>query len=125
MDGMISIKDLTNFVLFAIGVSVGVFLIIALINLNKLIKHVNQIIEENKANINTTMSVIPKAADNLNQAAVSVKSTVDKAGNMIENIEGTVSEAAATVEDTTEGLVDAVKAIINIVKTIMSLFSKD
>lgn len=125
MDGVISVKDLISFILFLLGATAVVYLVIVLHNVNKLVKQVNLVIADNKTNIDKTMEVMPEVANNLNSTVVSIKGTVDRTGNIIDNFEGTVSEVAASFEDTSESIIDVIKASINVIKTIMSLFSKN
>lgn len=125
MDGMISVKDLISFILFLLGATAVVYLVIVLHNVNKLVKQVSLVIADNKTNIDKTMEVMPEMANNLNSTVVSIKGTVDRTGNIIDNFEGTVSEVAASFEDTSESIIDVIKASINVIKTIMSLFSKN
>ncbi len=125
MDGVISVKDLISFILFLLGATAVLYLVIVLHNVNKLVKQVSLVIADNKTNIDKTMEVMPEVANNLNSTVVSIKGTVDRTGNIIDNFEGTVSEVAASFEDTSESIIDVIKASINVIKTIMSLFSKN
>lgn len=125
MDGMISVKDLISFILFLLGATAVVYLVIVLHNVNKLVKQVNLVIADNKTNIDKTMEVMPEVANNLNSTVISIRGTVDRTGNIIDNFEGTVSEVAASFEDASESIIDVIKASINVIKTIMSLFSKN
>jgi methyl-accepting chemotaxis protein len=90
-----------------------------------LLKKFNKIVESNTENINKTINILPDTMSNLNEAAVSMKGTLDKAGSVIGTIDGAVTDTVVSVSDTTETVFEIVKVIGLIAKYISSAFRHD
>jgi predicted PurR-regulated permease PerM len=121
----IDIEALAIFILVSLAVIISVFLVITLKNLNSLLKKFNKIVESNTENINKTINILPDTMSNLNEAAVSMKGTLDKAGSVIGTIDGAVTDTVVSVSDTTETVFEIVKVIGLIAKYISSAFRHD
>lgn len=78
-----SYSQLAWFILFCLAVCVGVLLIIALVRMNRILYNIKKTFESNNENINKTLSVLPEAAENLNDITATVKESLDKAGAAI------------------------------------------
>ncbi|MCX7921718.1 MAG: DUF948 domain-containing protein [Clostridia bacterium] len=113
MSFTVQISDIAYFIIFCLIVVVGVFLAIALYNLNKVIKQARKVIETNAENINKTMTVLPEIMNNVNDTTACVKENVDKASNIVETVEETVSE----------GIIDTIKIIGAVVQVIVGKFT--
>lgn len=121
----IDIEALAIFILVSLAVIISVFLVITLKNLNSLLKKFNKIVESNTENINKTINILPDTMSNLNEATVSMKGTLDKAGSVIGTIDGAVTDTVVSVSDTTETVFEIVKVIGLIAKYISSAFRHD
>lgn len=120
----ISMGDLALFVMFCLVTIVSVFLAITLNNLNSLIIMVNRVIYSNKDSIDKTMSILPNSVENFNDAAVSFKYTMDKAGSVV----GTFDEAVigtVTVSDTAENIFEFVKIVGSVVRYIAGVINRE
>ena len=124
---MISIRalliGLIIFIAFCIFVVVGIYLIITLRNLNNLAKRANKVFEKNDENINTALATLPIAVKNLNEVAISIKASSDKAGTVIDTIDDVITETVVTVSESTEGIFDFLKTAGNIASIITGFFS--
>ena len=123
MDTTITIKDLAFFIIFCLVTTVGVFFIIMLYNLTNLIKRANKVIIDNSDNIDKTLELLPEAARNVNDVAVSVKGGMNKVGETIEGFEDAIGETAAAVSEGTENILNFVKIFSNIVQVIINAFN--
>lgn len=121
----ITIEALVIFILVCLAVAVSIFLIITLNNLNRLLKKFNKIMETNKENIDKTISILPDTVNNLNEATISMKGTLDKAGSVIGTIDGAVTDTVVSVSDTTETVFEVVKVVGLIAKYISNAFKRD
>ena len=123
MEILISLKDVGVFIIFAVIVTVGVLITIVLFRVKSLLKKVNNVIDDNKANLDRTLDILPNTLTSVNLVAIEVKNTVDKASGILHSFNGTVSDAATSVEETTEYFILIVKSIVSTIMAVKDLFS--
>jgi uncharacterized protein YjbJ (UPF0337 family) len=120
----ISITDLLIFIIVVIGSVAGIFLIITLLKLNRVISKVDKFVGDNSENATKTIEVLPDTVKNVGAAAASICKTSDSAGNAIESIGETISDAATTVEGKAEGILTAIDVASELIKVIPDIISK-
>lgn len=118
----ITIEALAIFILFFLAVIVSIFLVITLKSLNSLLKKLGKIVESNTENINKTINILPETITNVNEATISMKGTLDKAGSVIGTIDGAVTDTVVSISDTTDNVFEIVKVIGLIARYIASAF---
>jgi len=124
---MISVSELLNFVLVFFGcclaMAVGIALIIALVNLIRMVRRVNKLLDDNAGHISKTIVQLPALAESFNKAGASVKANAEKIGNSISEVEGMLTgvPAAAGESNTLTTIVSIAESIL---KLIMGYFAK-
>lgn len=124
---MISINDLLIFIIVFLGsclvFAISVTLIIALVNLVKMTKKMNRLIDENSEHISKTIKLLPGLADSFTKAGTSVKINADKIGSSCGAIEVMLTGSPPTGDESS-----TLQTIINIaesiLKVIVGYFSK-
>lgn len=109
----ISMGHLALFVIFCLAAVVSIFLAIALYNFISLLKKLNRVID-----------VLPNTVKNLNEAAVSFKYTMDKAGSVIGAIDEASIGTVVSVSDTTENILEFVKIVGNVITYITGVINR-
>lgn len=119
---MYSLQDFGTFILYFFGilaVIVGIiaiiFIINTLISINKLIKRVDGIIEENEKNITKTV-------DNVNEITTTVKYGVDKVESTTQAVEESICDAIINFSGKTDGFFDFITISKQVLKTILGIF---
>ncbi|MFZ5990019.1 MAG: hypothetical protein ACOYWZ_23225 [Bacillota bacterium] len=117
-----SLLDLANFILYTLGTAALVVLIITFININRLVKRVNKLVEKNEDNINRTVTTMPEAINNVNEVSLGIKRGIDKAGAAMETLESSICETVTAVSEGTEGFFDFVSIAGEVLKAVLSIF---
>lgn len=120
----ITLGDLGLFILFAIGVTVGVFLIIALVKLIGLLKRITDLVDANRQNIDRSLENLPEVLENANEATTLVKNGLYKTEDTIDALSDTFLGTAAAVENKTEAVLNYVVIASEIAKGVYEFFSK-
>ena len=103
---------LAYFILFVLGSTALVFLIIFLSKLTNLIKRIDKVLEANENNINAVFDTLPQASDNIAQMSENLKDVSD-----------VVTGATASMITTKESVEDYLnfgKDIFGIIKKVFS-----
>lgn len=122
---LVDLFDIARFFIFCLVMTIGVFFIILLYNVNQFVKKANRVVEENSQNVYKTLYMLTDTMNNVNDITLSVKESIDKAGNAVESIGGTISETAATFNEGTGNLVEFVKIVSGVIRVVLGMFSKD
>lgn len=123
-DEMISWGELIVLVLFVLGSVLMAYLILAVANLLRLIKNVNQILEKNKGNIEKTVQKLPEITDNTAKITKTVNENLDGLGKIVADVgkvTETVKKGAETVQ---KDILLKAKSIIDIIDAIKRFFEK-
>lgn len=123
MELLISVRDLLNFIMYFLGGTALIIFIIALIYVIKFVKRLDKLVEKNADNIDKTVSVLPEVADNINAVSLSLKNGIDKAEQTVEAIEDYVCDTVTTVSQGTEGILDFVGVVSEVIKSVLGFFS--
>ncbi|GAE88595.1 DUF948 domain-containing protein [Acetivibrio straminisolvens] len=114
--------DLANFIMYTLGAVLIIVAIVTLLNVNKLIKRLDKIMEKNEDNINKTVDTIPEIAKNVNEVTMGVKQGVDKVGEAIDAVETSVCDSILSVVEGAEGLFDFVSIAGEVIKALLKRF---
>lgn len=124
---MISVNDLLIFMAVFIGsclvATIGVLMIIALVNFIKMTKKFNKLIDDNTEHVNKTLKQLPALAENLDKASISIKVNADKVGSSFGSIEGIFTGTPAT-GDESNTLLTIVSIAESVLKVILGFFAK-
>lgn len=121
---MISWGELITLVLFVLGSALIFYLILAVANLLRILKNVNQIIEKNKDSINKTVVKLPEITDNTSKITGMVKDNLEGIGKVVDDvgkISETVKKGAETIQ---KDIVLKAKSIIDIIDAIKKMYDK-
>jgi uncharacterized protein YoxC len=113
-----TLSDLGIALLMIAGLVLIVYLIITLVNINKTIKNVNLLIDDNRENINKTVSTVPEICGNVNDITSSVKGKVDAFDGLFESKE----EAAASFD--IQSVISSVTTAFDVFSQVKDMFSK-
>ena len=108
------------FIIFCIAVTVGVFLIILLVNCLKVVKKVNNIIENNSESITNTISALPETLKSVDELAVSTKGTIDKANSIVSSVEENVTDSFSF---NAENILNIINVASSVIKSIINAFT--
>ncbi len=123
-DEMISWGELIVLVLFVLGSALICYLILAVANLLRILKNVNQIIEKNKDSINDSVEKLPEITDNAAKITGMVKDNLDGLGKVVSDvgkISETVKKGAETIQ---KDIVLKVKSVLDIIDAIKTMYDK-
>lgn len=123
-DKMISWGELIVLVLFVLGSALMFYLILAVSNFLKVLKNINQIIEDNKDNINKSVEKLPEITDNTAKITGMVKDNLDGLGKVVSDvgkISETVKKGAETIQ---KDIILKAKTVLELVDAVKSLFEK-
>lgn len=123
-DEMISWGELIVLVLFVLGSALIFYLILAVANLLRILKNVNQIIEKNKDNINNSVEKLPEITDNAAKITGMVKDNLDGIGKVVSDV-GKISETVKKGADIIQkDIVIKAKSIIDIIDAVKKMYDK-
>ena len=123
-DEMISWGELITLIVFVLGSALLFYLILAVSNLLKIFKNVNQLIEKNKEDIEKTIGKLPEISDNAAKITGMVKDNLETIGNVVEDV-GKISETVKQgVETIQKDIILKAKSLLEIADAIKRLFEK-
>lgn len=123
-DEMISWGELIVLVLFVLGSALICYLILAVANLLRILKNVNQIIEKNKDSLNDSIEKLPEITDNAAKITGMVKDNLDGLGKVVSDvgkISETVKKGAETIQ---KDIILKAKSIIDIIDAVKKMYDK-
>lgn len=124
LDEMISLRELFVLILSVLGSLLIFYLIMALTNLIKAIRNINDIIEENKDDIRKSVAKLPEITDNASKITGMVKDNIESIQHVIDDV-GKISDAVkGGVETIQKDILLKVKTILDIIDTIRKQFTK-
>ncbi len=123
-DQMISWGELITIVLFVLGSALLFYLILAVANLLRVLKNVNQILETNKDNIQKSVEKLPEITDNTAKITGMVKDNIESIQSVVEDV-GKISETVKNgVETIQNDIVLKVKSILDIFDALKKYYDK-
>ncbi len=116
----VDLSAIAWFIIFCIAVTVGVFLIILLINCLKVVKKVSNIVDNNSESITNTISALPGTLKSVDELAVSTKGTIDKANSIVSSVEENVADSFSF---NAENILNIINIASSVIKSIISAFT--
>ncbi len=121
---MISWGELIVLVLFVLGSALLFYLILAVANLLRILKNVNQLIEKNKGNIDKSVEKLPEITNNAAKITKTVNESLDGLGKIVTDV-GKVSETVKKGAETIQNdIILKAKSILDIIDAVKNLFEK-
>lgn len=108
----ISLYDLGLFVLFAVIVVAGIFLIVFLRQAIRVVSHIQVILNNHEDNIQKSIAMLPETLANINSLASTLRETVDQTNNAMQTLQ----------EDLVDNLRDGLETFIIYAKVISEIF---
>ncbi|NLU52535.1 MAG: hypothetical protein GXX10_06695 [Clostridiaceae bacterium] len=122
LDEMISLRELLILIVSVLGSLLIVYLIMALSNLIKALRNINDIIEENKDDIRMSVVKLPEITDNAAKITGMVKDNLESIQHVIDDV-GKISDAVKNgVETIQKDILLKVKTILDIIDAIRKQF---
>ncbi len=123
-DEMISWGELIVLVLFVLGSALICYLILAVANLLRILKNVNQIIEKNKDSINQSVGKLPEITDNAAKITGMVKDNLDGLEKVVADvgkISDTVKKGAETIQN---DIILKAKSLLELIDAVKKMYEK-
>lgn len=120
----ITLNDILIFLLSAAGLTLLIYLISAVIKLNKVLNDIKSTLDKNKSNIDSVMASLPEIAKNVNEITGDLNHGVQAIASTAENIGHSVTKASASMEEKAENVVDYIQVAGEMIKAIIGLFKK-
>jgi predicted PurR-regulated permease PerM len=124
MNVVFTLQEIAVFILFLLAVGVGVYLIIALRNINSLTREINQVVEANRSSIDLTLSYLPEISENLRESSIGIRKSVCQTEAAIDVLTDNVTDAVTTVNKAADSITTYSVIVTEIVKTLMDMFAK-
>lgn len=109
---VITFKDLLLFVLWGSLVTLFVFLILILRRVLKIVKSVNQVVDNNRDNIDTTLSVVPDLTKHIETITGEVAHDIQSFRTTVDNIAGTTESVTGKIKEN-QGFVDGLGSFMH------------
>lgn len=147
MEANLTINDLFTIILFIVGIGAGVFLILVLSKVNKILGQAKDMIESNINEIDTTIKQLPDISYNVNEITRETKQTISEltpeisglirnvhsisaqASSITNTVKGTTEKVSHTVDDVTNSIADTAfafqygsKTLTDYINIIMEVF---
>lgn len=110
----ISLEYCFYFLLATLCLILLVLMVLIFVNINKVLKSVNELVNQNKDNITNTLNEVPGLVKNVNELVICSK-------NITENVEETVENISCFVEEKTSLYGGIIGSIL---KVILDFFPK-
>jgi predicted PurR-regulated permease PerM len=123
MQGSITLNELGTFIVFALIVVAGGYVIMTLRNINGLIKEVTFLLQKNKEHFNQIIPTINVISEDTAKITKDLKKSVDEAGEAIRTISHETTDTVLTINETADHLAEYAIVIGEIVKAIFNMFS--
>ena len=111
MEITLNFWNLGIIVLFCLFVTVCIYLIITLVNANKLLKKIDGIAERNSDNIDGVLAQLPDFSRNVNRIAVGLGFGIDSIGAVVGVVDNALIRTISALGAGTGTIMDVVSAI--------------
>ena len=121
---MIPLSELVTIILFLLGATALIFIILVLSKLLNVLKNVNSIVEGNKENIDKTIEKLPGITDNALEITDMLKNNMSDIQGVFESI-GKISDTVKKGVDTINNdIILKAKSIVDIIDAVKKMFDK-
>jgi len=125
MQGSITLNELGIIIVFALIAVAGAYAIVALRNINGLIKEATTMLQRNKDHFNRIIPNINEISENTVRISEEVRKSVGEAGEAVRTISHETADTVMTINETADYLANYALVIGEIVKTIVNMFSSN
>ena len=109
---VITVKDFLLFVLWGSLVTLFVYLILILRRVLKVVKSVNQMVDENRGNIDSTLNVVPDLTKHIETITGEVAHDIQSFRTTVDNIAGTTESVTGKIKEN-QGFVDGLGSFMH------------
>lgn len=120
----ISIHDLGLIVLFILALFAGIYLIITLKNLNRILIIAKDFLKRNSESLDNSIILLPETLKYTNEMAQSIKHQVDEVGTTISTVGTGISETVATINDKADTGITMIKSVGEVIQILIDVFKK-
>lgn len=120
----ISLYDIGLFILFFVALGVGFYLIATLRALLGVVTQVRGVIENQREAVEETIEVLPELLNNSNAVVLGLRKTVETTSSAVTYLEGNITDTVDRVQETAETALLYARCIADVVKAVMTSFSK-
>lgn len=131
MNMTLTLEELLIFIVYLLGIGLGVFLIIAIKNIVGILKRINGLLDENQESINSILQETPLIMENVNKITAdvedSIKTLKPSVTNIVKNVDTisddvteTIDKVTYTVDVVGESIEDTVDSLKNHKGTIVN-----
>ncbi|HEY5563825.1 MAG TPA: hypothetical protein VIK72_19080 [Clostridiaceae bacterium] len=120
----LSLNDVLMFILSIAGITLLIYLVISINNINRVIKDVKYILEKNKNSIDVTIASLPAIASNIKSISGDVREGMLTIASSVETLEKNIDKSSGRVTEKTEMALDYVQVLSEVIKVGLSYLKK-
>lgn len=120
----ISLYDLGLIILFILVLCAGIYFIITLKNLNRLLITAGDFVKRHNESLNKSILLLPETLKNTNAMTQSIKHQVDEVGSTLSSLGTGISETVATINDRTDTGITIIKGVGEVLQILIDVFKK-
>ena len=125
MEYAVTYAQLGWMILFVVIIGIGLFAAMVLKNLNQLLKRVNEILEENMAELKRMIPNLAATSDNSRIITDDVRKLVSEGAQAVDQVAGSTRETVLKLNRTTDHLGTYAVIIGEVAKVIVDLYYKE
>lgn len=123
-DKTITWGELITIVLFILGAVLLIVLILAIVNLLRILKNFNKLLEKNTPHLSKTMEKLPEITDNAAKITGSIKKNMETIDQVFEDIGKVTGTVKKSVETFQKDILGKGKIFVDIVEAVKKFFDK-
>lgn len=120
----ISLNDVFTFILLVVGITLLVYLVITVGNINSVIKEIKYTLRKNKDNIDNTISSLPGIASNISAITGELQEGVQTIASTAEIIEKNIGKSSGKLTEKTEIALDYVQILSEVIRSVINYIAK-
>lgn len=120
----ISLNDVFTFILLVAGITLIVYLVITVGNINSVIKEIKYTLRKNKDNIDNTISSLPGIASNISAITGELQEGVQTIASTAEIIEKNIGKSSGKLTEKTEIALDYVQILSEVIRSVINYLAK-
>lgn len=120
----ISLHDLGLIILFILVLCAGIYFIITLRNLNRLLMIAGDFVKRHNESLDKSILLLPETLKNTNEMTQSIKHQVDEVGTTLSTLGTGISETVATINDRADTGITVIKGVGEVLQILIEVFKK-
>lgn len=120
----ISLNDVLTFILLVAGITLLVYLVITVSNINNVLKDVKNTFRKNKDNIDNTIASLPGIASNISAITGELQEGVQTIASTAEIIEKNIGKSSGKITEKTEIAMDYVQILSELIRSGINYLAK-